>query len=217
MRLTAVAAIALLSLPAALHAQQKIPMRSRADAGAVSRALAGRSGPLNVNWIEGGQRLSFVVRGDSGEQIHALDPATLADTLIFAGRGLTFPGTAEPFAYRTLQWARDSKHLLFQTHFRPIYRNSGTADYYVLTLADRTLELAASGARTAELSPDGATLGYERDGDMYVYDLAQRRETRLTSDATALVYNGHFDWVYEEEFGFEIGRASCRERVLTDV
>ncbi len=33
-------------------------------------------------------------------------------------------------------------------------------------------ELAARGARTAELSPDGATLGYERDGDMYVYDLA---------------------------------------------
>jgi dipeptidyl-peptidase-4 len=184
------------------HAQQKIPMRSRAEAGAVSRALSGRSGPQNVNWIEGGRRLSFVVRGDSGEQIRALDPASGADTLIFTGRGLTFPGTTEPFAYSSFEWARDSKHLLFQTRFRPLYRNSGTADYYVFTLADRTLELAASGARTAELSPDGRALGYERDGDMYVYDLAQRRETRLTSDATALVYNGHFDWVYEEEFGF---------------
>ncbi len=184
------------------HAQQKIPMRSRAEAGAVSRALSGRSGPQNVNWIEGGRRLSFVVRGDSGEQIRALDPASGADTLIFTGRGLTFPGTTEPFAYSSFEWARDSKHLLFQTRFRPLYRNSGTADYYVFTLADRTLELAASGARTAELSPDGRALGYERDGDMYVYDLAERRETRLTSDATALVYNGHFDWVYEEEFGF---------------
>jgi len=184
------------------HAQQKIPMRSRAEAGAVSRALSGRSGPQNVNWIEGGRRLSFVVRGDSGEQIRALDPASGADTLIFTGRGLTFPGTTEPFAYSSFEWARDSKHLLFQTRFRPLYRNSGTADYYVFTLADRTLELAACGARTAELSPDGRALGYERDGDMYVYDLAERRETRLTSDATALVYNGHFDWVYEEEFGF---------------
>ena len=184
------------------HAQQKIPMRSRAEAGAVSRALSGRSGPQNVNWIEGGRRLSFVVRGDSGEQIRALDSASGADTLIFTGRGLTFPGTTEPFAYSSFEWARDSKHLLFQTRFRPLYRNSGTADYYVFTLADRTLELAASGARTAELSPDGRALGYERDGDMYVYDLAERRETRLTSDATALVYNGHFDWVYEEEFGF---------------
>ena len=44
-------------------------------------------------------------------------------------------------------------------------------------------------------------LGYERNGDMFTYDLAQHRETRLTNDATENVYNGHFDWVYEEEFG----------------
>jgi len=187
---------------APVRAQQKVPMRSRAEAGAVTRALSGRSGPQNVNWIEGGRRLSFVVRGDSGEQIRAMDPATGRDTLVFSGRGLTFPGTTEPFAYRSFEWARDSKHLLFQTHYQQLYRRSGTADYYLYTLADHALDLTAQGARTAELSPDGALLGYERDGDMYVYDLAARHETRLTSDASALVYNGHFDWVYEEEFGF---------------
>ena len=187
---------------APVHAQQKTPMRGRADAGAVSRALGGRSGPQNVNWIDGGRRLSFVVRGDSGEQIRALDPATGADTLIFAARGLTFPGTTEPFSYGSFQWGSDSRHLVFETHFHQLYRRSGTADYWVYSLADRALEPAARGARTAELSPDGALLGYERDGDMFVYDLAARRETRLTSDASALVYNGHFDWVYEEEFGF---------------
>jgi len=203
MRTNAFAAIPLaLAVAVPLLAQQKIPMRSRAEAGAVSRALSGRRGPQNVNWIEGGRRFSFVVRTDSGEEIRALDPATGRDTLIFSGRGLTFPGGAEPFAYRSFEWARDSKHLVFQTHFRPLYRNSGTADYWVYSLDDHSLELAARAARTAELSPDGRTLGYERDGDMYVYDLGARKETRLTSDATALAYSGHFDWVYEEEFGF---------------
>jgi len=196
-------ALVILTLAAApLCAQTKTPMRSRADVFPVSRALSGRSGPQNVNWIEGGRRFSFVARTDSGEEIRALDPATGRDTLIFAGRGLVFPGTTEPFAYRSFQWAHDSRHLVFQTHFRPLYRNSGTADYYVYSLDDHALEPAARGARTAELSPDGKTLGYERDGDMYVYDLAGRRETRLTSDAHGLVYDGHFDWVYEEEFGF---------------
>ncbi len=201
MRLRFTALIALVVLPVAAWAQQKAPITSFQDAVAASRALAGRSGPQNVTWIEGGRRLSFVVRGDSGEEIHALDPATGRDTVLFTARGLTFPGTSEPFAWRSFQWSRDSRHLVFQTRFEPLYRNSGTADYFVYNLAGRSLQLAAHGARTAELSPDGTLLGYERGGDMFVYDLAQQRETRLTSDATDLVYNGHFDWVYEEEFG----------------
>jgi dipeptidyl-peptidase-4 len=201
MRLSTIAGFALLLLPSALPAQQKTLLRNLDSALAAGRVLAGRAGPQNVNWIDGGQRFSFTVRGDSGPEIRALDPGTGRDTLLFAARGLTFPGAAEPFAYRSFQWARDSRHLVFQTRFRPLYRNSGTADYYVYSLADQAMQLAARGARTAELSPDGATLGYERDGDMFAYDMAQQRETRLTSDAKELVYNGHFDWVYEEEFG----------------
>src|SRR5205807_620411 len=81
-------------------------------------------------------------------------------------------GGTEPFAYQSFQWAQDSKHLVFQTHFQPLYRRSGTSDYYVYGLADRALTLAARGARTAELSPGGTLMGYERDGDMFVYDLA---------------------------------------------
>jgi dipeptidyl-peptidase-4 len=71
----------------------------------------------------------------------------------------------------------------------------------VYSLATRSLALAGKGARTAELSPDGTLLGEERAGDMYVVDLATHAERRLTSDASEHVFNGHFDWVYEEEFG----------------
>ena len=34
-----------------------------------------------------------------------------------------------------------------------------------------------------------------------MYDLAGKRETRLTTGGNETVFNGHFDWVYEEEFG----------------
>jgi len=198
-------ALSLLVLPVAGLAQQKTRMTSLRDWITVSRALAGRPGPQNVTWIEGGRRFSYIARTDSGSEIRATDPATGADTLLFRARGLTFPGTSEPFAYQSFQFARDNRHLVFQTHVQPIYRRSGTADYYVYGLSDHTLQLAASGARTAELSPDGAMLGYERGGDLYVTDLARHQETRLTSDATELVYNGHFDWMYEEEFGIAQG------------
>ena len=200
-RLVAVLLTALLVVPSAGRAQEKQRFATVLDALRAGGALAGGNGPRNVNWIDGGRRYSYIDRGPEGEVIRAHDPATGADTLLFSASGLTFPGTDERFAYNAFQWAHDSRHLVFQTRFQPIYRRSGTSDYFVYSLDDGSLTLAASGARTAELSPDGAMLGYERDGDMFVYDMAAGIEHRLTSDATEHVYNGHFDWVYEEEFG----------------
>lgn len=203
LRTTLLVATTLAAAPAAGHAQQKQRFATREEALQSAGALAGRQGPRDVHWIEGGARFSYIDRDakTGKEVIRALDPATGRDTLLFAAAGLTVPGGSEPFAYESFQWARDSKHLVFQSNFKPIYRRSGTSDFYIYSLADRALQLATRGARTAELSPNGAMLGYERDGDMYVTNLASHEETRLTSDAAAHVYNGHFDWVYEEEFG----------------
>jgi dipeptidyl-peptidase-4 len=184
-----------------IRAQEKSAFNDLNEALSGGRFMAGRSGPRSVNWIEGGRRFSFTTSGEEGEEIRALDPATGQDTLLFAARDVTFPDTAAPFQYRSFQWSRDSKYLVFQTRFTPIYRNSGTADYFVWSLAGGTMKLASKGARTAELSPDGAILGYERDGDMWVYDMAKGKDRRLTSGATEKIHNGRFDWVYEEEFG----------------
>jgi dipeptidyl-peptidase-4 len=193
----------LLALSAVAQAQEKTRFTNLMQAIQATGALSGGAGPRNVNWIDGGKRYSYSARAATGggEEIRALDPETGADTLLFSARGIMFPDTNQAFAYRSFQWARDSKHLVFQTRFVPLYRRSGTADYYVYSLTDNAMRLAARGARTAELSPDGALLGYERDGDLFVSELATGRETRLTHGATETVYHGHFDWVYEEEFG----------------
>ena len=137
--------------------------------------------------------------GDS--QIREYDPASGRDSLLFAAKGMTFPGTTKPFEYESFQWAHDFKNLVFQSNFRQLYRRSGTSDFYIYSLASRSLQLAGKGDRTAELSPDGSMLGEERNGDMYVVDLGTHKERRLTTGATEHVFNGHFDWVYEEEFG----------------
>ena len=167
------------------------------EALAAGAALSGRSGPRSVNWIEGGNKFSYTDRG----VIKLYDPATGRDSVLFTGQGLTFPGTTEPFDYNAFQWAQDSKHLVFQSNFQPIYRRSGVSDFYIYSVADRDLQLATKGARTAELSPNGAKLGFEKGGNMYVTDLSSKTEKQLTRDANQNVYNGHFDWVYEEEFG----------------
>jgi len=167
------------------------------EALAAGSALSGRSGPRSVNWIDGGNRFSFIDRN----VIKTYDPATGRDTVLFTGEGLTFPGTSQAFDYNSFQWTQDSKHLVFQSNFQQIYRRSGVSDFYIYSIADHGLQLATKGARTAELAPNGTKLGFEKGGNMFVTDLSSHAEKQLTGDATEHVYNGHFDWVYEEEFG----------------
>ncbi len=160
--------------------------------------LAGASGPRSVNWIENGTRYAYQ---DAQETIRAMDIRTLTEAVLFEKKGVTFPGTANAFDFDSFQFSKDSKFLVFQTNFRPVYRRSGVSDYYLYSLADKSLKLIAKDAQTAELSPDGRTVAYERKGDLYTTDLATGRETRLTNDAKPMVYNGRFGWAYEEEFG----------------
>ena len=128
-----------LSLPVWLSAQEKTRFASLQDAMRAGGALGGGFGPRNVNWIDGGRRYSYIAQSDSGESIRLTDPATGLDSLLFRAEGLTFPGTTAAFEYESFQWAHDSRHLVFQTHFQPLYRRSGTSDYYVYALADRSL------------------------------------------------------------------------------
>jgi len=197
--LLALLAIALLVTPG--QAQDKKAFASMTEALQASGALSGRSGPRGVNWIDGGKRYSYTTRGADGEEIRATDPATGADTLLFSAKGVMYPDTAAAFSYQSFQFAQDSKHIVFQTRFKQIYRRSGTSDYFVYSLADKSMQLAAKGAQTGELSPNGALFGYELGGDMYVRDLGTNADKRLTTGATETLHNGRFDWVYEEEFG----------------
>jgi dipeptidyl-peptidase-4 len=57
----------------------------------------------------------------------------------------------------------------------------------------------------AKFSPDGSRVGYVRENNLYVEDLASGRITQLTRDGSRTVINGTFDWVYEEELGLQDG------------
>ncbi len=190
-------------LIACLNAQEKGRFKNIQEVMMAGGQLAGKSGPRSVNWIENGSRYSYLTINDSTkkEEIRAFNPKTQKDELIFDAKGMMFPDTTEAFSYRSFEWAHDSKHILFDTRFKRIYRRSGISDFYIYSLADKELKVAAKGAMTAELSPDGSMVGYEKNENMFIYDFASKSETQLTNDATKEIFNGHYDWVYEEEFG----------------
>lgn len=184
-------------------AQEKQRYSSVKEALSKSSQLSGSNGPRNVNWIDDGNRYSYMKYNEETEnmEIRAYDPSSEEDELIFNSANYTFPESDSTFEYSSFQWSDDSKYLVFQSNFRPVYRRSGISDYYLYSVEDESLSLLVEDARTAELSPDGSKIGYERDGDLFVYDLDAREETQLTDSAKEYFYNGRFGWVYEEEFG----------------
>jgi dipeptidyl-peptidase-4 len=168
-----------------------------------SGALSGRGGPPSLNWIDEGRRYSYTTTNAQTRQpeVRGYDAATQRDELLFDPSALRVPGSNQPLEYESFDWSADSRHIVFQADFRPIYRYSGYADFYIYSLADRSLVLAADDARTAELSPDGTSFAYEKDGDLHVYDPNSRQAGQITDTGTDSIWNGVYDWVYEEEFG----------------
>ncbi|WPP51293.1 S9 family peptidase [Catalinimonas niigatensis] len=167
-----------------------------------SAQLVGDSGPKSINWIDNGERFSFIETTEEGKQlIKTHNPKNGKEEVVFDASDVTFPDSNEPFTYRSFQWSKDSKYILFQTKFNPIWRNSGNADYYYYSVDDKSLKLVAEKAFTAEVSPDGTKVGYGRNGNLFVYDFATGKDTQLTFDAKDQIYNGRFGWAYEEEFG----------------
>ena len=57
----------------------------------------------------------------------------------------------------------------------------------------------------SRFSPDDGKVAYTKMKDLYVYDIINNREIRLTTDASDKIYNGYASWVYMEEI---LGRAS---------
>lgn len=184
----------------AVFAQQKeyADVREALFAGG---KLSGGSGPASVNWINKGDQFSYIDSKNGTPEIRSFNPKTEKDELIFKAEGVKFPDQEKDFEYTSFQWSKDSKYILFQTNFRPVWRRSGISDFYFYSVADKSLKLVAKDAQTAEISPDGTKIGYEREGNLFVFDFATEKETQLTSDAKEYFYNGRFGWAYEEEFG----------------
>ena len=55
------------------------------------------------------------------------------------------------------------------------------------------------------MSPDGNSVAYTKNNDLYSVEVSTQKETRLTFDGSDVILNGYASWVYMEEI---LGRAS---------
>jgi dipeptidyl-peptidase-4 len=126
------------------------------------------------------------------------------EVLVPASR-LVPSGGSEPIIIQDYAWSPDGTQLLIFTNTRPVWRLNTRGDYWVLDRpSGRLRQLGGSDAKPstlmfAKFAPDGARVGYVRENNLYVEELASGKITPLTTDGSRTLINGTFDWVYEEE------------------
>jgi dipeptidyl-peptidase-4 len=117
-------------------------------------------------------------------------------------------GAAAPLAIEDFVFTPDEQKLLIFTNSERVWRSNTRGDYWVVDLTTWSLhKLGGPDAKPstlmfAKFSPDATRVGYVRENNIYVEELAARggRITKITTDGSRYIVNGTFDWVYEEEF-----------------
>jgi len=96
------------------------------------------------------------------------------------------------------------KKILLACNLSKIFRHSFTADYYLFDTNTKELtQLFNFQVQEPTFSPDGKKIAFARENNLYVYDIATKQITAITTDGKKnSIINGITDWVYEEEFAF---------------
>ena len=101
--------------------------------------------------------------------------------------------------------APEAKTLAMRLQLKPKF-NAGMVKfkndifYYDLsTDAATRLTKNADAEENEDISPDGKKVAFVRNFNLFVVEIATSKETALTTDGNAKLFNGKLDWVYQEE------------------
>ncbi len=198
-------------IPAAAMAQEaETPMLTLEDIHAsgmfVSASFQGGK------WAGEGPVVTFVE--EDGEMAHLIryDLETEQREPIVDGETLYAPDVERTVGIDEYAYSPDGFAMLIYTDSERVWRYNTKGYYYLYDLATQDLTPIArreDGFQMfAKFSPDGRRVAFVRNRDLFVVDLADMSERRLTDDGSpGRIINGTSDWVYEEEFGLRDGWA----------
>lgn len=198
-------------LPAAAMAQEaETPMLTLEDIHSsgmfVSASFQGGK------WAGEGPVVTFVEQ--DGEVAHLIryDLETEQRELLVDGVKLYAPDVERTVGIDEYAYSPDGSAMLIYTDSEQVWRYNTKGYYYLYDLATQSLTPIArreDGFQMfAKFSPDGRRVAFVRNRDLFVVDLADMSERRLTDDGgPGEIINGTSDWVYEEEFGLRDGWA----------
>ena len=166
-----------------------------------------------ARWLDDGSAYTTLEPSPSNKEVRDIiryEAATGARSVLIAAASLTSKGALAPLEIDDYAWSKDGHKLLVFTNSKQVWRQNTRGDYWVFDIGAKKLtklgkDAAASTLMFAKFSQDGARVGYVRENNLYVEDLADNRITQLTHDGSKRIINGTFDWVYEEELDLRDG------------
>lgn len=166
--------------------------------------------PPQFQWLDGGKRYTLLENAGTGkgQDLVSYDTASGGDRTVLVTAGSFLPkGATTPLAVQGYEWSPNHSSLLVFTNSRKVWRQNTRGDYWVLDLQSKSLtqlggpKAAPSTLMFTKFSPDGRSVAYVRENNIYVEDLAGHNVRALTTDGSADIINGTSDWVDEEELG----------------
>ncbi|HWP54571.1 MAG TPA: S9 family peptidase [Pyrinomonadaceae bacterium] len=166
-----------------------------------------------ARWLDDGSAYTTLEPSPGKRDVRDIiryETATGVRSVLISADSLRPSATAAPLVIDDYAWSKDGRKLLVFTNTEQVWRQNTRGDYWVFDIAARKLSqvgknAAASTLMFAKFSPDGTRVGYVRENNLYVEDLATGRITQLTRDGSKRIINGTFDWVYEEELDLRDG------------
>ncbi|MEH6772057.1 S9 family peptidase [Maribacter arcticus] len=164
------------------------------------------NGEAQVNWtndgdsyykLEKNQLLTYTLPNHDTKTVITKEQLTPADT-------------SEPLNVAHFSFSSDQQKVLLFTNTKKVWRLNTKGDYWVFNFKTNTLRqigksLPPSSLMFAKFSPDGNTIAYVSDNNIYAEEDASGNIKPLTTNGTVSLINGTFDWAYEEEFACRDG------------
>lgn len=169
-----------------------------------------RATTVSATWLPDGRGYTKVEKSSAGQVIVKYDAATGDRQVIVTADELIPNLESSPVTIESYSLTANLGKVLIYTNSRRVWRSKTRGDYWVLDRASGELRklgqgFPASTLMFAKFSPDGNSVAYVQDRNIYVEDLRESTIKCLTKRAAPSVINGTFDWVYEEELGLRDG------------
>ena len=155
-----------------------------------------------IVWISGEDAYTFLKQSNDVRSLYRVDLVTDDTTLFLDGGLLKFNGS--PVKVTNYSFSQDGHKMLIQVDREKIWRRSNWGTYWIYNRETAEMVPVSKNnqrLRNVKFSPDGKMVAYVReDNNLYTFEIGRLRERQLTRTGTDVILNGHFGWVYEEEF-----------------